>query len=177
MNEKLDKFIDERKSIQEKFEYVIKNGLCSEFITYYDAHLSDDPISTNFKIRVPSSGKTDSGDKPHLTFKLLIENGDVKILLNEDRLDIHFYKENTLERAVSGKHKYATYFRVYVYILKFCQLSFSDFVYLYRLSEVCKSAFYMLGYIGDDTASIAFSRLIEDSTLITDDMLVWLKLQ
>ena len=51
------------------------------------------------------------------------------------------------------------------------------FIYLFELSKVCKSAFYMLGYTGDHSSVEAFKLMIKDSPTVTKAMRTWLALQ
>lgn len=134
----LDGYETEVQSIQEKFEDLITNGLSDEFMEFYEKHRASDTKIDRYSFKV--FGPTDS-DKIFPMLKQFVINGEVKLILDQGRVDMSFFYDGTTDRVDDE----FSYYRVYVYILKFCELSVNELIYLFNLSVAKPGAFFWLG--------------------------------
>ena len=155
MIDSLDNFVQERKSIQEKFNKILENGLSDEFMEYYEVHLRDERYSIDqhsFEV----NGSTDSSNiTPRL--RQVIQNGKISLILDEGRCDFKFFlKDTTIRVPDDRKWKWGGYFYVYRYIAQFCELELDECIYLYEFSKLRKGAFFFYGITDDQQNNMPF---------------------
>jgi len=173
MLNQLDCFENQRDSIQEKFQEIIKYGLNEKFIAYYNEYLKD----VRYNIDYNNFGISNNMESLNSSVNILSSNGVLLAKLNEERVDLEFYLDGTLERVpIDCKYKFSRYYRVYTYILKFCDLGDYEILYLYKLFKAKRGNFILLGYLSEGKNELeAFLELIDKN--ISDGARLLLELE
>jgi hypothetical protein len=142
------KFENEKQSIQEKFNKILEEGFCDDFIQYYEKHFEDERYKIDYK-NFEVMGVTDSTNiTPALN--QYVDNGKISLILGYGRIDFVFFLENTTKKVPSDrKWKWGGYFYVYRYLLQFVSLTFEELLYLFEMSLDKKGAFFFLGMGGN----------------------------